>query len=156
MRWRPDDTHPGYEFEVEAVQHDDDMAADVGHPDGYVATRGWYKGREIGDADAVLQAIHAEHRMKNIAMAMILENMPEWAKKVVLDSDGDPQIDFFTGRPAMVVKDKFQPTWEWGEADGVVVMRWPVHVVDEPAADEGRKAAEAAIRARYGDRVVVL
>lgn len=70
----------------------------------------------VGDAaHTVYTALHAEHRIKNLAHGHILASMPVEMCRPKIDTDGEPVLGD-NGEPVMVPKDKHAPQFVGGVA----------------------------------------
>lgn len=132
QQWIPD-THDA----VLTLEWDDD-AAEPAHT-CVAATVG---GEDAVDPQLAYTTILAENRLKNEALALICEVLPGTMKRALLDSDGDP-----TGE--LVIKDKFQPVWDFGAIDGRIAFTIP------GASAPVLASVAVALAARFGDAVTV-
>lgn len=115
------DTHPRYVFHSE-YEYDDEAESPVGVYRGCVAA--WLDGELLENPNPVRAAILAENILKNEALKAIISSLPQSMKKEVLDTDGDPTGEW-------VIKDKHQPTWEFGEPDGIITFSIPGASLEE-------------------------
>jgi len=112
--WRPD-THPGHSIETE-WEYDPETRRDTGREHRGVAIRypdGTYIHRDTHGPEIAHRRylnLLAEHVVKNQAMQVILETLPDRMKKPMLDSDGDAILDA-AGQSRLVVKKKHWPSF---------------------------------------------